>query len=191
MSPQIATVAYVALILGLFWLDRDPGTRTSFGLWVPSVWLLINASRPVSQWFSSGQTIEADQYTEGSPFDAAIFGVLLLAAVVVLFGRRQKLFSLVRANLPIILFLMYCLSSTLWSDNSFVAFKRWTKAIGDVAMIAIVLTETRPITAIKRFLSRSGFILLPLSILFIKYYPALGRTYNPWTWIPMYGGVTT
>ena len=191
MSPQIATVAYVALILGLFWLDRDRSTPTSFGLWVPTLWLLINASRPVSLWFSTGQTIASDQYTEGSPLDAAVFGVLLLAALIVLAGRRQKIASLVRANFPVVLFLTYCLLSTLWSDNSFVAFKRWTKAVGDVAMIAIVLTEAAPVTAIKRFLTRSGFILLPLSILFIKYYPAIGRSYNPWTWIPMYAGVTT
>ncbi len=33
--------------------------------------------------------------------------------------------------------------------------------------------------------------MLPLSVLFIKYYPSLGRAYNEWTWIPMYTGVTT
>jgi exopolysaccharide production protein ExoQ len=191
MNPQLATVVYVAGILTLFWLDRDRTARTSMGLWVPTIWLLINASRPISQWFPVGPTIAADQYTEGSPLDAAVFGVLLLAALVVLVGRRQKIVRLLGSNLPILLFLGYCALSTLWSDYPFVAFKRWTKAVGDVAMIMIVLTEADPRVAIKRFLCRTGFVLLPLSILFIKYYPALGRSYNPWTWIPMYAGVTT
>jgi O-antigen ligase len=32
---------------------------------------------------------------------------------------------------------------------------------------------------------------MPASLLLIKFYPALGRTFNQWTWIPMYTGVTT
>jgi len=44
-------------------------------------------------------------------------------------------------------------------------------------MILIVLTDPDPFTALKRVLTRAGFVLLPLSVLLIKYYPDIGRAY--------------
>ena len=35
MNPQVAAAAYVLLILGLFWLDRDGKVRVSTALWIP------------------------------------------------------------------------------------------------------------------------------------------------------------
>jgi exopolysaccharide production protein ExoQ len=189
MNPQIATVAYILLIAGLFWLDRERKVRTSWALWIPALWLLINGSRPVSSWFETGRTI-AVQNLEGSPLDAAVFGALLLGALGVLVWRRRRVGRFLRANAPILLFFTYCAASILWADYPFVAFKRWIKAVGDVAMVLVVLTDLNPTAAIQRVLSRMGFILLPLSVLFIKYYPDIGRGYNPWTWLPSYGGVT-
>ncbi len=192
MTPQIATLAYIAVIATLFFLDRDAKVRTSKALWIPVLWLLIVGSRPVSMWLQTGPTIsQAEQYTEGSPIDASVYGVLVAAGVLVLSMRSGKVRRFLQENLPLLLFFSYCALSILWSDYSFVAFKRWIKAIGDLVMVLIVLTDPDPLTATKRFLSRPTFVLLPLSVLFIKYYPDLGRSYNQWTWIPMYCGVTT
>ncbi len=192
MNQRIATIVYVLGICGLFYLDRDLISRISRGLWVPVLWLLIVGSRPVSTWFQSGPTIsQADQYTEGSPIDATIFGILVAAGIVVLGLRSRKVKAYLLVNWPILLFFAYCAISIWWSDYSFVAFKRWIKAIGDLVMVLIVLTDPDPLVATKRFFSRAAFILLPLSVLFIKYYPDLGRAYNPWSWAPMFCGVTT
>jgi O-antigen ligase len=192
MPPQIATVVFVLGILGLFWLDRDREARTSKALWVPVLWLLINGSRSVSQWMESGPIVDSpERYVEGSPLDAFVFGTLLAAGLIVLVGRRRQVGLLLRANGPILLFFSYCALSTLWSDYTFVAFKRWTKALGDVVMVLIVLTDPDRLPALKRVLARAAFLLVPLSVLFIKFYPDLGRSYNQWTWLPMYAGVTT
>lgn len=192
MTQQIATVAYVAGIAGLFYLERDAKARTSKALWIPVLWLMIVASRPVSVWLQSGPTISgADQNAEGSPIDAAVFGILIAAGVLVLSLRTNKVRRFLRANLALLLFFSYCAVSIVWSDYSFVAFKRYIKAVGDLVMIFIVLTDPDPLAATKRFLARVAFVLLPLSVLFIKFYPDLGRSYNRWTWIPMYCGVTT
>ena len=192
MNQKTATIAYIAAIIGLFWLDRDAKTRISKALWIPVIWLLIVGSRPVSMWFQSGPTIsQTEQYTEGSPIDATVFGILILAGAIVLSLRARQLVILLRANVPLLLFFSYCAISVVWSDYSFVSCKRLIKAIGDVVMILIILTDRNPSAATKRFFSRAAFVLLPLSVLFIKYYPDLGRSYNPWTWIPMYCGVTT
>jgi O-antigen ligase len=189
MSPQIATAAYLLLILGLFWFDRDRKVRTSSALWIPALWLLINGSRPVSVWFEPESTVAAESL-EGSPVDAAVYGILLVAALGVLIWRRQRTARFLRVNAPVLLFFAYCAVSILWADVSFIAFKRWTKAVGDLAVVLVVLTDLNPTVALQRVLSRMAFILLPLSVLFIKYYPNIGRSYNYWTWVPQYGGVT-
>lgn len=193
MPPLIATFIYCAGILGLFALNRDERARTSKALWIPVIWIMIIGSRAVSSWFRGGPTIAsmALQYQEGSPFDAAIFGLLELAAIAVLVRRRKLVMKFLAGNWPILIFLLFCLLSTFWSDFTFVALKRWSKSIGDYAMVLVILTDEDPVAATKRVLLRVGFVLIPMSILLIKYYPNLGRSYNPWTWEPMYGGVTT
>lgn len=192
MHPQIATIVYAAAILGLFMLDRDRQARFSKALWIPVVWLLINGSRPVSQWLQVGPTMDSpDAYLNGSPLDALVFTILLAVGFFVLVRRKRRVGKILRANLPIVLFFSYGLLSTLWSDYTFVAFKRWIKAVGDLVMVLVVLTDPDPLAAIKRFLAGAGFVLVPLSVLLIKYYPDLGRSYNIWTWLPTYGGVTT
>jgi O-antigen ligase len=174
---QIATLIFIVGICGLFYLDRDPEARTSKALWLPVVWLWIAGSRPVSEWQTHGIVSSADQYMDGSPIDRNIFVVLLAIGMVVLFGRAAAVLKLLRANGPIVLFLLFCAASVLWSDYPDIAFKRWIKSLGDYVMILIVLTDPDRISAIKRVLARAGFVLLPGSVLLIKYFPELGRKY--------------
>jgi O-antigen ligase len=45
-------------------------------------------------------------------------------------------------------------------------------------MVLIVLSEVNWLTALRRVLARIGFIAIPLSVLFIRYFPELGRAYS-------------
>src|SRR5664280_1868097 len=116
MPRQISALAFVAGILGLFWLDRDPDARTSKALWIPVVWLLIVGSRPVSLWFQGGPAVSsAETYNiEANPVNVLVFSVLLLAGLIVLVRRGQEVRTLLQANWPILLFFSYCGLSTLW-----------------------------------------------------------------------------
>jgi O-antigen ligase len=78
----------------------------------------------------------------------------------------------------------------LWSDFQDIAFKRWIKAIGDLVMVLVLVTDTDPVAALGRLASRTGFILMPASILLIKYFGNLGRGYDP-DGRPSNTGVTT
>jgi O-antigen ligase len=190
MPPQIATIVFALGILGLFLLDRDRKARVSPALWIPVAWVSIGASRMVSQWLGLGLVMESPgQYIEGSPLDRLILTGLLVAGLMVLAARGRRTGSFLRVNGPLLLFFFFAGSSVLWSDFPAVAFKRWIKALGNLVMVLVVLTDLNPTAAVKRLLARAGFLLIPLSVLFIKYYPELGRFYHPWTWEPLYMGV--
>jgi len=198
MSPQNATIAFVLGILGLFVLNRDRKVQTSPVLWIPVMWVWICGSRAMSQWLAiigfsdaAGSVASPDQLIDGSPIDRAVFTALLVVGMVVLVRRSRQVAALLRANLPIVLFFLYCAVSIFWSDYPGVAFRRWIKALGDPVMVLIVLTDPNRTAAIKRFLARVGFLLVPLSILFIKYYGDLGRAFDSTTGAPMYIGITT
>src|SRR6266478_8217575 len=192
MTPLIATVVYAIAILGLFWLGRDRNSRVSSALWIPVAWMFLAGSRMVSQWLLTTPLDDTPtQYLEGSPLDRLILAGLLAVAIIVLLNRRRQVGALLPANGPILLFFAYCAISIFWSDYPEIAFKRWTKALGDLVMVLVALTEADPSVALKRLLARTGFLLIPISVLLIKYYPDLGRGYNPWVWTPYYTGVAT
>jgi len=190
MPPTIAAVVYSLFIVGLFWLDRDQKARTSLGLWVPVVWCLLACSRSVAQWLQAPAVGSPWEILEGSPIDRLVYTGLLAVGLIVLVSRGQRVGKFLRANALILLFFLYCAVSVLWSDYPDVAFKRWTKALGDLVMILIVLTDREPFDALKRFLTRMTYVLVPLSILFIKYYPLLGRGYGYWQGEVHFTGVT-
>ena len=192
MPASLAALVFGLGIAGLFYLDRDDDARPSLALWLAVVWMFIGASRMPSEWF--GQRLAAaqlDLYLEGSPFDRLFLSGILALLLVVLIVRAGRSGPLLRANGPLIVFFVYCLVSVLWSDYSLVAFKRWTKALGNIAMVLVVLTDPHPAAAIKRLFARTGFLLIPLSVLLIKYYPDLGRIYSRWTWTWTSIGVAT
>src|SRR5215469_13289670 len=176
LPPICAAVICVVGIVGVFWLDRAPEAQISKALWIPTTWLMIMCSRPVSMWLgvssnASTQTI----YVEGSPVDGAVFTALTLAGLAVVFARKDRVEPILRENVPILLFFLFAAFSILWSDFPFVTFKHWIKGIGDVLIVLIVLTEASMTDAIQRLVTRLGYVLLPLSVLFCKYYPAIGR----------------
>jgi exopolysaccharide production protein ExoQ len=133
----------------------------------------------------------SQQYSESSPIDAAFYAILLVSGLVVLNYRSLRVRHFLQQNLPLIVFIAYCALSVLWSDFPFTAFKRWTKSIGDLVMIMIVLSDAQPKNAIRQLFKRAAFVLLPLSVLLIGLFPDLGTGYNSEDMTVMYFGVTT
>ena len=180
------------MIGALYWLDRDPSARTSKALWIPTIWFLLAGSRSVTQWLGISPIVTSlDQVHEGSPIDRMVFTGLIAAGLLVVVTRWREVATILRANRPIVVFLAYCAVSLLWSDFQEVGFKRWTKAVGDFAMVLIVLSDPDPIAAVKRLLARASFLLIPLSVLIIKYYPDFGKGYGRWDGVAFFTGVTT
>jgi len=65
--------------------------------------------------------------------------------------------------------------SICWSDYPFVSFKRLIKAMGNVVMALVILTDERPYDALGDVLRRLAIMVIPLSIILCKYYPEFGR----------------
>lgn len=192
MPPGLATAFCFLAIATFFFLDRDKA-RVSVALLIPILWLSICASRTVGQWLEGrvGAEASSSELEEGSSFDASVFAGLALAGFSVLIRRRRQVVKVLRANGPLLCFFLYCAVSVCWSDFPMTAFKRWIKATGDLAMVLVVFTDPRPRAAMRRFLTWPGFVLLPLSILLIRYYPTLGRGWSEWTGEAYNVGVAT
>jgi exopolysaccharide production protein ExoQ len=133
----------------------------------------------------------ATSVEEGSPLDAWFFLILIAMGLYVLSKRGVRLSEIVRNNQWLTIFLLYCLISIIWSDFPFVALKRWIKILGHPIMALIVLTEPNPKEAVIRLMKRCAYVVVPVSILFIKYYPELGRAFEPWSGLAINTGITT
>jgi exopolysaccharide production protein ExoQ len=191
MPPQIATLLFAVGIAGLFWLDRDDSVRPSKALWLPIIWLSINGSRSVSAWLGMSMAKEIPgQPPPTSPLDQLVAATLIFLGTIVLFRRGRDVIRLLRASWPIALYFSFCLVSLLWSDFPEWGFKRWVRALGDLIMVLIVASDAQPTAALKRLLSRVGFVLLPASVLLIRYYPALGQDWDVFG-LQEFTGVTT
>jgi exopolysaccharide production protein ExoQ len=191
MGPSTAPFLFALGIAGLFFLDRDTSNRISTAVWLPVMWFCMAASRPLSAWLGTGTGPPEMQLLDGSPLDRTIFLILLVSGILVLYHRSHRTSVFSRASWPILIFFSYCLLSVLWSDFPDIAFRRWTKALGDLVMVLVVVTDNEPRAAVAKLLSRTGFILMPISVLLSRYFPNLGRTYDPFTGALMNVGVAT
>ncbi len=158
--------------------------------WIPFVWMFLAGSREVSAWLNRRELVmNTAVYLTGNPLDRAIYMILVLLGVLILYKRHLNWRMLFRKNIWIFLYFLFGMVSFFWSDYPFVSFKRWIKALGNVVMALVVLTEMHPYESFGVILRRLAFLILPLSVLFIKYYPALGRAFHYAT--QTYVGVAT
>jgi O-antigen ligase len=182
LSSPLALFLTLALIVWLFRRDIREKPDVSGALWLPLLWLVLGCSRSVSEWLNifglpvtGGVSVE-----EGSPLDAWFCFALIIAGSCVLIKRQVRLSEVVSNNGWLIVFLLFCFISIAWSDFPFVAFKRWIKILGHPIMALIVVTEPDPKEALIRLMKRCAYVVVPVSILWIKYYPELGRSFSPW-----------
>lgn len=193
MPPSLATLLTIAFIAVLFIRDFRGKPNVTSALWLPFFWIVVGpGSRFLSQWLDifgfqvGGVTVE-----DGSPIDATFYAALIATGLFVLHKRRVSIGQFIRNNRWLTVYLAFCLAAVLWSDFPFVSLKRWIKLLGDPVMAMVVLTEPDVIEAVTTLIKRAAYIMLPVSILFIKYYPNLGRLYDTWTGAQMNTGIST
>jgi exopolysaccharide production protein ExoQ len=175
MLPKLILLASLALS---WWLIRRDVARRegiSSAIWIPTIWMAIIASRPVSMWLGFGGGTST---MEGSPVDGLIFFILIIAAFTTLSRRSLNWSQVISENWPIFLFYAFLLISILWANSPLTSFKRWFKEFGNIAVLLVILTEAKPQLALRAVVVRCAYLLLPLSFVFIRYFPSLGRFYS-------------
>ncbi len=182
---------WLTLLAALLRFDPANDSKISLALWVPVISMFIVGSRTPSQWLDGQMGMSAQAFEEGSSLDRIISSALILLAIGTLMSRSFKWEDFFARNLSLIAFLSFALVSVCWSDFPLVAFKRWFRDIGNYLGILVVLSDPRPLEAVRVVLRRLSYLLVPLSILLVKYYPELGRHYSYWSGAVEFVGAAT
>jgi len=191
MPPILAFALTVVFIVFLFRRDFREKPNVTSALWIPILWFLIIGSRTITAWLNIYGVSVDGSLEDGSPADATVYCAIIVAGICVLKRRRINLGEILRNNRLLAVFLIYCFVSILWSDFPLVSFKRWIKILGHPIMALIIFTEPDPEEALIRLMKRCAYVLIPVSILFIKYFPQWGRGYEQWTGESHDTGITT
>ena len=193
MQPYIALTLCILFIAAAFALEHKEKSEVSLGLWAPQIWLTISASRPVYFWLYPEPVVvgQGVDNLAGNPVDRLILSVLIASGVIILLRRKIDWTFTFKNNIWIVLLLLYMGVSIAWSDFPSVSTKRWVRSTGDFIMVLVVLSERNPLGAIKTLIMRLSFMLLPLSIICIKFFPHIGVAYTIDGHATMLIGVTT
>ena len=188
MPPIVALIICTVLVIVLLRIERERNPEASWALWVPNFWMLILGSRPVGAWF--GYNLGATQEA-GSPLDRLSLCILIGLALIVVFRRKIDWSLILKDNFWLIFLYLFLALSILWSPFPYVSFKRWIKLSGAIPMALVVLSERSPLKALESILRRSTYVLIPFSLLLVKYFNHLGMQYHRWTGEHMWRGVST
>jgi O-antigen ligase len=149
--------------------------------------MLILGSRPLSWWLGISGAGSTD--LEGNWFDRLLYLGLIFVAMCILVKRRISWDALLGQNKALVFFYVVLLATVIWAPFPTIVFRRWFKDIGAIFIILLILTETDPLEASKALFARCAYVWFPLSEIFAKYFPGIGREYSK-SGGAMYSGVT-
>jgi exopolysaccharide production protein ExoQ len=183
--PKELALAFCSLfVLVILRLERRQVPKTSHMLWIPTIWILLIASKPLSTWLGLPGDLE-----QGNSLDRVVLSSLFCFAFMILISRNFDWSGAIRRNRYLMFLIGYMLISLSWSPIPFTSLKRLIRELVAVVMAFIVLTESDPREAMTRVFRRTAFILIPFSLLLIKYYPQYGIMYDTWSGARIWIGV--
>lgn len=152
-------------------LKRRPGL--SKGLWIPTFFVAILGSRSLSHW------IEGTSATiSNSPIDEAFFVFVLGGSLFIAASRGVNWGKYLGSNLPLLLVYAYFALSVLWSDAPFDSAKRIGKDFGLLFVVAAVLSEKKPMEAVRAIFIRCACFIFPVSLVCNHYFPSIARGFG-------------
>jgi len=189
MSPSLALLLCCAFVLFFLGIEMQAARGVSAAIWIPTAWMLIAASRPLATWFVGSDHIVGDNES-GSPLDRWVLTGLVVAAILVLVRRRFDWWGSLHRHKWLLALLGYMFLSTFWSEITLIALRRWIRELIVLVMALVIVSEINPRQSLASLLRRCAYVLIPFSVLLIKYYPVLGRQYGKYSGIQMWTGVT-
>ena len=190
LPPLIPLIACYAFIAWLLWKDSLEAPVGSKALWITGPWLFILGSRGVGSWlFALFGTGGKGSDLEGNPIDVIVLSSLILSSIAILNRRGFQWGAFLASNKTVLLIYLYFLASAIWADYSFVVIKRVIKDFGFVFLVLVIGTELNWSYAIRKVFLRVAYVIFPLSVVLIKWFPSIGRSQSAGG-TSMMGGVT-
>lgn len=177
MPSLIALVLCAGFVIFLLRPEPRQAPAVTRALWIPIIWMLYIASKPIGIWFQA----ESSNPDAGSPMDRAFLTVLMLLALAVIVQRKTPGMAVLRENPWLMALIVFMLVSVIWSPIPGISFKRWIREFQAVLMALVVFSEPSPRQALESLLRRTTYILIPFSLVLIKYFPRYGVEYGRWS----------
>ena len=186
MPPLIALLLCTVFVVALLWLEHKQSLALSGALWIPTIWFLSCGTKGLGNWLMIGSDIES-----GSPLDRAFLIILFCLGLIILHRRKFDWSTAAKEYSWLLVLMSFMTLSLLWSDMPWISFRRWMREVVAVVIAFIVSSESNPRLSLKSILRRAIYILIPFSIILIKYFPQYGREYNRWTGETTWVGVSS
>jgi len=161
MPPTLVLLACYAFVLWVFILDHRKNPYPSLVLWLPTLWIMRCGSRSIDYWIS-GNELER--------WDPIFVLVMLVLGLIVLAKRGSDWGMILGDNKALLLFYGYLAVSVFWSDAFENSVIKLFRPFTDLVMALVVVTEERPREAIMTMFRRCAILLIPLSVVLIKYF---------------------
>ncbi|GAB4388048.1 MAG: hypothetical protein Kow0025_05080 [Thermodesulfovibrionales bacterium] len=176
MPPVLALILCGGLVAALLSAERGRNPEASPAVWIPTLWLLLSGAKPLGRWFEP--TVGMASEEAGSLPDRLLLSALIILALLVIHRRRVQWSRVANDNIWLVILFLYLGASVVWSDFPFVSFKRWIRLAGAIPVAMVVMSERSPLKALESCFRRCAYVLIPFSILLIKYFPAFGVEYS-------------
>lgn len=187
MPPQIPLILITAFVLFLLRMESRRSAALSRALWIPTIWIMYCASRPLALWFGNAADANAES---GSFLDRMFLTPMILVGLVILLQRGFNFRKALRDNRALTLVFVFTLVSLVWTEHPFVCLKRWIRGFGTVVMALVIASEKDGGMALRSVFTRTIYVAIPYSVLTVKYYPQLGVHFAHYSGLVMWRGVT-
>jgi exopolysaccharide production protein ExoQ len=186
VPAPLALISCICFVAWLLRLDLKQAVGISRASWIPTCWMLVTASRPLSYWTPGAVSGEVS----GSSLDRGFQIALLGSALLILVRRRFNWGEAIRVQKWLFLLLGCMLLSVLWSPMPSSSLTGCIREFGAVSAALVAVTEIDCRGTVQAVFRRMVYILIPLSVVLIKYYPEYGVTFGRWSGDSMWAGVT-
>ncbi len=176
MKPALALLFGSAFIAWMLARDRRWRSLPSRTLWIPAIFLAIASSHQMSYWlYQVGVASVQTNRLEGSPINVVFNSSLFIAAVLALKRRGFSWRTFVWSNKALSAMYALFLCSMFWSPFPVPTLKRVVQDFGCVLTALVILTESDPAASMRAVFVRLSYILFPLSVVLIRWFPDIGR----------------
>jgi exopolysaccharide production protein ExoQ len=182
MPPQLALYGCYLFVAVMLWRDVRKDPYSTGTLWLPTLWMMRCGSRSIDYWMGGG---------EGGRVDPVLIAIMIVLGLIALGKRSCQWGGILSHNSAIFIFYTYMVLSVVWAPDIEVSAIKILRPLGDLIMALVVLTEPEPRQAIITMCRRTAIVLIPISIVLIRYFPHLGKVESKHWGSDMWVGVAT